>query len=151
MNARAVVTELAAKIRGPNRTPDGRPIEYSVTPAGPGQFGGFMAEVVFKFEEIHLVGKSKARATKTEAQEEAYEAIRADIQGIWDMRSRVAEEKLQIPCLLCLDLLRPRMMGEHMMYKHSEQVIEASGRAGDTAYQQRVRDAIANLQASNKQ
>ena len=41
------------------------------------------------------------------------------------------------------------MMGEHMMYKHSEQVIEASGRAGDTAYKQRVRDAIANLQASN--
>ena len=151
MNARAVVTELAAKIRGPNRTPDGRPIEYSVTSAGPGQLGGFMAEVVFKFEEIHLVGKSKARDTKTEAQEEAYEAIREDMQGIWDQRRAVAEEKLRIPCLLCLELLRPRMVGEHMMYKHSEQIIEASGRAGDAAYQQRVRDAITNLQASPQQ
>ena len=151
MNSRAVVTELAAKIRGPNRTPDGRPIEYSITPVGPGQLGGFMAEVVFKFEEIHPVGKSKARATKTEAQEEAYEAIRADIQGIWDMRSRVAEEKLQIPCLLCLELLRPRMMGEHMMYKHSEHVIEASGRAGDATYQKTVTAAIERMEAHRQQ
>ncbi len=110
-----------------------------------------MAEVVFKFEEIHLVGKSKARPTKTEAQEEAYEAIRADIQGIWGMRSRVAEEKLQIPCLLCLELMRPRTMGEHMMFKHSENVIEASGRAGDATYQQKVRDAIESMKASHQQ
>ena len=74
-----MVTELAAKLRGPLQTPGAQPIQYTITPVGPGQLGGFMAEVVFSFEEFHLVGKSKARATKKEAQEEAYEAIRADI------------------------------------------------------------------------
>ena len=115
MNARAVVTELAAKIRGPIQTPGAQPLQYTVTPVGPCNLGGFVAEVVFSFEDFYLVGKSAACATKQEAREEACEKIRADIQGIWDMRRRDAEPKLQIPCPIGLELTRPHSTGKHLM------------------------------------
>ena len=61
------------------------------------------------------------------------------------MRSRAAEEKLRIPCLICLELMRPHAIGEHLMLEHTETVIEASGRAGDVSYQRKVADAIAKM------
>ena len=149
MNARAVTTELAAKIRGPTLRPGAQPLQVTHIAVGPGQLGGFMAEVIFSFEDYHLVGKSAACATRKEAQEEACEKIRADLQGIWDMRDRT--EKLRIPCMICLELMRPHMVGEHMMFMHSEAVIEASGRAGDATYQQTVTDAIGRMKAHRQQ
>ena len=115
MNARAVAFELAQKICGPAMAPGTSPISITTTPVGPGQLGGFMTEAVFKFEAYHLVGKSAACPTMKEAQEEACKQIRADLQGIWDMRRRDAEPKLQIPCPIGLELTRPHSTGKHLM------------------------------------
>ena len=114
MNARAAVTELAAKIRGPSGAGT-RPLEYTITPVGSGNLAKHIAEVVFKFEDIHLVGKSTAKDTKIAAQEEACAAIREEIRGIWDLRSSKMAPQLRIPCRLCQELLRPHSMGEHLV------------------------------------
>ena len=145
MNARAAVTELAAKIRGPTGA-GSRPLEYNMSSEGAGSLAKHIAEVVFKFEDIHLVGKSEPKDTKDAAREDACAAIREQIQGIWDQRSSQMAPKLRIPCPLCQELLRPHSMGEHLMIFHSEKVIEDAGKTGDIAYQRTVSDAIARIQ-----
>ena len=74
-NARATVTELAAKIRGQSGA-GSRPVEFTVTTVGSGNLAKHTAEVVFTFEDIELVGKSGPEQTKDAAREAACMVIK---------------------------------------------------------------------------
>ena len=145
MNARSITFELAQKIRGPAMTAGEPPLLLTTTPAGPGQHGGFKAQVLFKSQDYYLVGSSEAKPSLKEAKEGACQQIRQDLQDIWDEICRNAEPKIQIPCPHCLALLRPHAVGEHLMLEHSLTVLENCERAVDASFKQKVADAIAQM------
>ena len=145
MNARSVTFELAQKIRGPAMTAGEPPLLLTTTPAGPGQHGGFKAQVIFKFKDYNLAGSSGVKPTLKEAKDEACQQIRQGLQDIWDEICRRAEPKITIPCPHCEVLLRPHAVGEHLMLEHSLVVLESCEKVVDASFKQTVAAAIETL------